>query len=129
MKKTEQIRVILEAYSDIPDLQDGWTDVREKLYDMNKQAELRHRRGAPEHVSHGLSVPNAAKLFTVHYLLDGFAQPDRFSVDDILSIRNEVLYAQAYAKKFHKELTEWSAKWTEPFEQVDYAVLMKVGQQ
>ena len=79
-------------------------------------------------VSGDLSVwdtTTAAKLFTVTYLLAGYKEPNRFSVDDITSIRSEILYAQAYAKRFHKELTEWSAKYASPFEQVDYAELMK----
>ena len=41
---------------------------------------------------------------------------------------NEVLYAQAYAKRFHKELKQWATKWAEPFKQVDYAKLMEVSQ-
>jgi hypothetical protein len=124
---TRQIKLIREAFSAIPDLQDGFRDVREYLFDMNEVAERRHRRGAPNGIKHGLSVKDASRLFTVSHLLDGFKDPDKWSVDHITSIRTEVLYAQAYAKRFHKELTEWSAKYSAQFEQVDYAELMKAG--
>jgi len=125
MNHTQQIKVIREAFSSIPDLQDGFKDVREYLFDKNEQAERQHRKGAPFGLKHGLSVKDAAKLFTVSHLLDGFKEPDKWTVDVITSIRTEVLYAQAYAKRFHKELTEWSAQWAEKFKQVDYAELMK----
>ena len=123
--KNSQIKLIREAYSAIPDMQDGFKDVREYLFDLNEKAERQHRKGAPYGIKHGLSIKDAAKLFTVSHLLDGFKEPDKWTVDAIISIRSEVLYAQAYAKRFHKELTEWAAKYASPFEQVDYAELMK----
>ncbi len=125
LTRNQQTKIIHEAYSAIPDMQDGFKDVREYLFDLNEKAERQHRKGAPYGIKQGLSVKDAAKLFTVSHLLDGYKEPNRFSVDDITSIRPEVLYAQAYAKRFHKELTEWAAKYASPFEQVDYAELMK----
>jgi len=125
VNRAQQIKTIREAFSAIPDLQDGFKDVREYLFDKNEQAERQHRKGAPFGLKHGLTVKDAAKLFTVSHLLEGFKEPDKWTVDAITSIRPEVLYAQAYAKRFHKELTEWSAQWAEKFEQVDYAELMK----
>lgn len=123
--KSKQIKLIREAYSSIPGMQDGFKDVREFLFDKNETAERQHRKGAPYGTTHGLTVKDAARLFTVSHLLDGHKEPNRFSVDDILSIRNEVLYAQAYAKRFHAELTEWAAKYAEPLASGDYAELMK----
>lgn len=125
--RSQQIKLIREAYDAIPDLQDGFKDVREYLFDLNETAERRHRKGAPYGIRHGLSVKDAAKLFTVSHLLDGYAEPNKRSVDHITSIRTEVLYAQAYAKRFHAELTEWASKYSGPFASVDYAELMKVG--
>jgi hypothetical protein len=121
----QQIKVIREAFAAIPDLQDGFKDVREYLFDKNEQAERQHRKGAPFGLKHGLCVKDAAKLFTVSHLLDGFKEPDKWTVEAILHIRTEVLYAQAYANRFHAELTEWAAKYSGQFEQVDYAELMK----
>jgi hypothetical protein len=125
--KSSQIKLIREAYADIPDLQDGFRDVREYLFDLNEQAERRHRRGAPDGIKHGLTVKDAARLFTVSHLLDGFKEPDKWTVDHITSLRTEVLYAQCYAKRFHAELSAWASKYSEPFARVDYSELMKVG--
>lgn len=84
-------------------------------------------RGQACGTNHGLTVNDASKLFTVEHLLEGWQEPDKWTVDAILSIRNEVLYAQAYAKRFHKELEAWAAKWTEAFRSIDYAKLMREG--
>ena len=122
MTKTEQIRLIREAFDAIPNLQDGFWDIRERLQDMNTESERGHRRVSG---NRGISVPVASELFVVSHLLDGHAKPNRFSVDDITSIRLEVLYAQAYAKRFHKELADWAKKYRKAFEQVYYAFLMQ----
>jgi hypothetical protein len=125
MTKQKQLAIIREAYSSIPDLQDGFKDVRESLCDMNTAAERRHRRGAPCGITHALSIKDTAKLFTVSHLLDGWKEPDKWTVDHIIQIRTECLYAQAYAKRFHKELADWAERYMAPFAEVDYAELMK----
>ena len=42
---------------------------------------------APYGICHGITENDAAKLFTVEHLLEGWAEPDKWTVDDILSIR------------------------------------------
>lgn len=127
MKKSEQVRTIRSAFDELGslNLQDGWYEVRDRLYDMNLAAEKQHRHGA--HPPCFLTIKDAARLFTVKHLLDGHAEPDKWTADAIIHIRTEVLYAQAYAKKHHKELAEWAAKWTAKFEEVDYAELMEAA--
>jgi len=129
LSHNKQVKIIREAYRELQaiGLQDGFRNVEQVLYTKNLIAERQHRKGAPEGITHGLGVIDAAKLFTVSHLLDGFANPDKWSVDDILNIRTEVLYAQAYAKRFRKELTEWASKYTKVFKQIDYAELQSHG--
>lgn len=129
MNKSRQVQIIREAFQELPDLQDGWKDVKGFLFDLNREAEKRHRRGTSAGCVNALSVNDAAKLFVCSHLLDGWKQPDKWGVDAILDIRNEVLYAQAYAKKFHAKLKDWFEAWSVPFEGVDYAELMKGGRQ
>jgi hypothetical protein len=121
----KQIKLIREAFSAIPDMADGFRDVRSYLFDRNLAAERQHRKGAPYGIRHGITSNLAAKLFTVSHLLDGWAEPNKWTADDLLHVRTEVLYAQAYAKKFHAELAEWAAKYAKPFAEVDYSALMK----
>jgi len=126
MNKSKQIEVIREAFRELDriGLQDGFYDVPERLFDMNVAAEKQHRHG---HTGSPLSVKDAAKLFTCKHLLDAWQEPDKWDVGAILHIRTEVLYAQAYAKKHHSQIDMWAAKWIGPFEEVDYAELMKVA--
>jgi hypothetical protein len=127
--KSAQIKAIREAFSELVrlNLQDGFREVSRYLLEKNLAAERQHRKGAPYGIRHGISANDAAKLFVVQHLLEGFAEPDKWAVDDILSIRTEVLYAQAYAKRFHKQLDQWAAKYTETFKAIDYANLMQSG--
>jgi hypothetical protein len=128
--RSQQIRTIKQAYSELHDLnlQDGFRDVVILLHMMNLAAERQHRKCAPYGQRHGLTMSDAAKLFTVSHLLDGWSEPNKFTVDDITSIRSEVLYAQAYAKRFHVELADWATKYALLFTRIDYAKLMDVSQ-
>jgi hypothetical protein len=123
MTRAMQLKLIKNAFHELQmlDLQDGFFDVAGRLLQMNLEQERRHRSGRPYC---GLGVKDAAKLFTVSHILNGFNNP-HYTVDDILWIRTEALYAQAYATKYHAELANFAAKYTKAFEQVDYAELMK----
>jgi hypothetical protein len=129
MTRKEQLKAIRTAYDELAmlNLQDGFYEVERRLLDMNMAAERQHRRGAPNGIAHGLTVKDAAKLFTVSHLLDGWNDTYKWSVEDILRIRTECLYAQAYAKRHHAELADWAAKWTRDFAGVDYAELQQVA--
>jgi hypothetical protein len=132
MTRNEQERIIREAFEALCqlNLQDGFKDVPWTLYDMNMSSEKGHRKFASG--NDGLSKTYAAKLFTVEHLIQGWIEPNKFTVDDILCIRNEVLYAQAYAKRYHAELKEWAEQYRQYFARdeqgkqvVDYVQLMR----
>ena len=123
MNRKQQIEVIHEAFDSLPDMQDGSTDARTRLAMMNTQSERQYRSG--RYGNKGLSVRLAAAFFTVSHLLEAVEKQNLYSIDDILHIRTEVLYAQAYAKKFQKQLVPWATTWAGPFRQVDYVKLMQ----
>ncbi len=87
LAKNQQVRVIKEAYSELAglNLQDGFREVHSLLFDKNLAAERQHRKGAPYGIRHGITANVAAKLFTVQHLLEGFAEPDKWTVDAILT--------------------------------------------
>jgi hypothetical protein len=122
MTKTQQLALIEEAFYALPEMQDGFKDAQEVIFDMCVASEKAHRKG---HGPYNCSVGRAAMYFTVHYLLDGWQEPDHYMVDDILHIRNEVLYAQAYAKQFHKELEPWVLKCGAALQETDYCDIIK----
>lgn len=121
----DKIAAINGAFRALPDMQDGWFDVRERLLQMNLDAERQHRRN--ERCPKRFSAVTAAKYFVCKHLMDALTEPDRYSVDDILHIRTEILYAQAYAKAYKDKLTPWAQQWREQIADVDYAKLMQVA--
>ena len=126
MTTKTQLALINRAFSVIDGPQDGFSTVRDKLFDMNRDGEVRHRRFMGRRTC-GLSVPMAAKLFTIQHLAGSIREPDIYTVDDVTRIRLECLYAQAYARKHGAEfLAAWAAEGITP-EQIlalDYAELM-----
>ena len=121
---TQQLALIHEAYNALPDMQDGFRDVAELLLDMNEKAERKHRKGSPGGYP-GMSITLAAKYFVIHHLLDGWREPDRYTANDIILIRNEVLYAQACAKRFHNALTVWVCRHGVGIDSLDYVELVR----
>jgi hypothetical protein len=124
MNHTQQLDLIDEAYHNLPEMVDGFKDVAEFLFEMNVEGEHRHRKGTPGGYP-GLSVAAAARYFAVKQLLDGWREPDHYTVDDIVNVRNEVLYAQAYAKRFNKQLQSWAIQYGCQIDQLDYSKLVK----
>ena len=125
MTKAAQVKLVKEAFSAIPEIFDGFRSISDRLFHMNETSERDHRktRTGP----YGISVEVAAKLFTVQHLLDGYADPHKFNIDDILTVRNEVLYAQAYAKRYHMQLRLWAEQYGKQFQQISYSDLMNGG--
>src|ERR1700733_3092110 len=124
MTHNEQVKLIRTAFDDLSrlDLQNGFYNVVDRLFDMNNDAERRHRIGR---IDCALSVKDAAKFFTVSHLLDGWNNPTKWDVNDILNIRTEFIYAQAYASRHYTTLADWARKHTESFKEVDYAKLIQ----
>ena len=126
----KQIKAIREAYSGLValNLQDGWNDVARRLLEMNVQSERDHRKYRPSSLAGNkwhMSVKDAAKLFVCQHLLDAYRRfPDGYTVNDITSIRNEVLYAQAYVNRFREELVDWVSFWDQRITPIDYAAIM-----
>ncbi len=109
MTRKESIRLIETAFGAIDGPQDGFSTCRDKLYRMNLESEKQHRKwcGARRY---GITVPMAAKLFTVQHIAQSLEKPDKWTIDDITSIRLECLYAQAYAKRHRADfLAAWEA--------------------
>ena len=125
MTRKEQMAIINRAFAAMDGPQDGFSTVRDKLFAMNKADERKHRRFRD--CASGLPVGAAAKLFTVQHIAQALLTPDRYTVDDVTDTRLEMLYAQAYARRFRAEfLAAWEAVGLTP-EQVlapDYVELM-----
>ncbi len=98
MTRKESLRLIETAFAAIDGPQDGFSTCRDKLYRMNVESEKQHRRFCSG-ATWRLTVPQAAKLFAVRHIAESLEKPDKWSIDDVTSIRLECLYAQAYARR------------------------------
>jgi len=128
MNKRDSLKVIQAVFSQIDGPQDGFSTVRDILYRLEMASEKDHRRG--RYGKQGLTVAQAAKLFTIRHIAQGLEKPDRWSLDDINSIRLEALKAQAYAKRHRAEfLAAFEAAGVTVAEvlALDYADLMGAG--
>jgi hypothetical protein len=127
ISKTQANKIINECFAKIPnDLHISWSDAKSKLFAMELDAERSHRKGGMRVSVSGFSASQAAKYFTVSHLFDAMENGSRYTVDDIIAIRNECLYAQAYANKFRQELQAWYEYVKQSgFSGVDYADMME----
>ena len=121
----QQLKTIDHAFNALPQIFHGFEAVSDKLFKMNLEAERHHRRNRP--TPKGFSANAAARLFTIRHLAEALEKPNRYQVDDILYIRTECLYAQAYATKHRAEILEaWDKAGVKIDDvlAVDYAELM-----
>lgn len=124
--KAQQVKFIDRAFNALPNIERGFSSMKEKLFEMNLKAERQHRRHRP--APKGFSAQAAARLFTIKHLAESLEAPDRYTVADILCIRAECLHAQAYANEHRAEiLSAWTARGIDPADirAIDYAALME----
>lgn len=100
MTRKDSLKIINAVFSQIDGPQDGFSTVRDRLYTLELASERQHRRG--RYGGCGLTIPQAAKLFTIQHIAEGLEKPDRWTIDDINAIRLEALKAQAWAK-YHRD--------------------------
>ena len=128
MNKKETIKLINEAYYKLDCLNNiSWTKYRDRLFDMNKTSEKQHDRGRPEGTSKGITITEAAKLFTVvwiaEYLTEAKKAPD---AKDYINVRAEAFYAYSCAMQYKAEILKaWEGMDIESIASIDYADLMK----
>ena len=126
MTKSEQLKLIDRAFNTLPQIFHHYKTIGEKLFQMNLEAERHHRqvwRSAPRN----FSANAAARLFTVKHLTESLEKPELYTVTDILHIRIECLFAQAYATKHRAAILDaWDAAGIDraAIMAIDYAELM-----
>ena len=126
MTKAAQLKLIETAYKALPRIFHKFDTFGEKLYRMNLDAERQHRTNRP--APKDFSANAAARLFTVLHLAQALANPDRYKIGDILHVRTECLFAQAYADEHRSEILNcWLAAGITPEDvmTLDYSQLMQ----
>jgi hypothetical protein len=128
MNKSAQIKITDLAFYALPQIFHGFQTIGEKLFRMNLEAERQHRKGFGRSAPKNFSANAAARLFTVRHIAEALEKPERYTVTDILHIRTECLYAQAYTDENRAAILEaWDAAGVDraAILSIDYAELMK----
>jgi len=134
MTKTAQIRMIREQFERIPrDLEkDFWfSDARTKLFRACEAAERKHRShswcpGLGHHPRVRFTVVDAARYFTVRWLLDYARKPESMpTVKDYGHILSECFLAASIVLNFPDEIRAWARDVPIAFEGIDYVALMQ----
>lgn len=122
MTKNQANKIVATLFRDIPDIYQGFGLMRDKLYNLELQAEKDHRSNRPS--PKGFSTADAARYFTVQHLYDGATAS--YTIESVIDIRYEAILGVAFAKRYSEELASWmEAVRQSEFAQVDYAELMK----
>ena len=128
INKKQSLAVIEAVFSHLNGPQDGFSTVRDIIYRLCVTAEKQHRGFLGPRGRCGITVPMAAKYWTACYIAQGLAKPDRWTIDDVPSVRFEALLGAAYARKHRAEFLagfEAANVTLAEFDAVDYAELMK----
>ena len=116
MNRTQSLHLIALAFAPLTDIQIGFDTVGDKLFRMSLESERGHRRIRPSGADRPkASATVAARLFVVKYLADALAEPNKYTVADILRIRQERLYAQAFVAEYGDAIrAAWKAEGVGP---------------
>lgn len=125
--KTQANKIVSYLFAAIPVIHVQFSTVKDKLFNMEQVAEKQHRSGRNN--PKGFSANDAARYFTVKHLFDSLDDiandKPLYKVVDILHIRNECLYAQAYAIENNAQFQAWyELVKSSDFNKVDYSSMM-----
>lgn len=103
-----------------------WGQYGNQYYNMIKDEEKQHRKGKPSHVTCGLSISEAIKLFYVRDIIEALQEKYSYTIKDYLHIRQSVLMAYSLVANYREEIEK--ALEGVNFDEIlslDYAELMK----
>ena len=108
MITSKQKKLILSGFDRLDPLTAENIDGRRRIYDLERKNESNHRlfcSGREYPASAPMSL--TAKYWSVkHILTPLFDDPNRYSVEDILDIKESIIWGQALANKYRDQLLE-----------------------
>ena len=128
MTKIEAIKLINKAYDCLDCLNNiSWTKYRDNLFDHHKREEKQHDQIRPEGTQRGITITEAAKLFTVCWIAEYLTQSKRApEASEYINVRPTAYYAYSVAMTYKKEILKaWEGLDIKAIASLDYAELMK----
>jgi len=127
MITSKQKKLILSGFDRLHPLTAENIDGRRRIYDLERNYEKMHRNfcsGREYPASAPMSL--TAKYLAVRCILAPlFDDPDRYSVEDILDIKESIIWGQALANKYRDQLLKsFKGFDLEAFNKLDYVEMV-----
>ena len=120
--KKEATQIINDCFYAIPYIGYNFSDISKEMLQKCVESEKKHRVGRSP--IKGFSTTLAAKYFMVKHLFEG--RESLYSVNDVLYIRIEALYGQAFAYENKEKLKPFfDFVENSKFFEIDYSDMMK----
>ena len=128
-EQKEIIKRVNQAYSKLYVLNNiKWTSFRDKLFNMNKQDEKKHRTSFDNWASNhkdACNISDCARLFVVHNIAESLLNKSKYTIKDLLGIRLSCLYSQSIVENYREIIeTAWKDEDINYLSNLDYISLV-----
>jgi ppGpp synthetase/RelA/SpoT-type nucleotidyltranferase len=128
-EQKEIVKKVNQAYSKLYVLNNiKWTSFRDKLFDMNKQDEKKHRTSFDNWASNhkdACNISDCARLFVVQNIAENFLEKSKYTIKDLLGIRLSCLYSQSIVENYREIIeTAWKDEDINYLANLDYISLV-----
>ena len=125
----EIVKKVNQAYSKLYVLNNiKWTSFRDKLFDMNKQDEKKHRTSFNDWASNhkdACNISDCARLFVVHNIAESLLNKSDYTIKDLLGIRLSCLYSQSIVENYRDTIEKaWKDEDINYLSNLDYISLV-----
>lgn len=129
MNKKESFKLLDNTYFKIKDVLESvhFGEYHNEYYHLNQAEEKGHRRFCPDHITPGLTLGEAVKLFYVLEIVEALFKPSNIcDIKSYLHLRKSVFLAYSLVENYRAELSEAlkDIPWQDILK-IDYAELMK----
>lgn len=101
LSKNAQLKLINAAFDRLDILNNlSMTGYRNRLFKMEEKEEREHRAGAFDEARHGITSTAAAKLFTVHHILEPIHTGKYPSIESVLHVRPSLIYGASISANY-----------------------------
>jgi len=123
------IKRVNQAYSKLYVLNNiKWISFRDKLFNMNKQDEKKHRNSFDNWASNhkdACNISDCARLFVVHNIAESLLNKSEYTIKDLLGIRLSCLYSQSIVENYREIIeTAWKDEDINYLSNLDYISLV-----
>ena len=128
-EQKEIVKRVNQAYSKLYVLNNiKWTSFRDKLFNMNKQDEKKHRTSFDNWASNhkdACNISDCARLFVVHNIAESLLNKSKYTIKDLLGIRLSCLYSQSIVENYREIIeTAWKDEDINYLSNLDYISLV-----